>query len=304
MNDAAPPGRPGPPGNPAGEGSKEAAGEAPASADSGGLAWSGRELTSTGFEGDLGDADAGLLAALDEPGDETVLMRAVAGARLLVPIVAVPRQAAGPDGDPGEHSEDSGQDSGEDSGEDPGQDSGGSSPEPMAGQPARASTDMAVVTLTGSDGQRAFPVFSSVAALSAWNAKARPSPVTGSRAAQRAVTERCEVMLIDCGSAHQLVLRPSMVWALAQQREWLPAHTDPLVAQALVRATAEEDDVVGCLGEGDPGEAGILRVVLSLRPGLDAAGVAALATRVGERIATDGEARARIDGLSFSIRHA
>ena len=265
----------------------EAVADAPAPADSAGLAWSGRELTSTGFEGDLGDAAAGLLAALDAPGDETVLMRAVAGARLLVPIVAVPRQATGSDEDPGE---------------DPAA-SGESSPEPMGGQPARAPTDMAVVTLTGSDGQRAFPVFSSVAALSAWNAAARPSPVTGSRAAQGAVTERCEVMLIDCGSAHQLVLRPSMVWALAQQREWLPAHADPFVAQALVRATADEDDVVGCRGEGDPAEPGVLRVVLSLRPGLDSAEVQALATRVGERIATDGEARARIDGLSFSIRH-
>ena len=94
-----------------------------------------------------------------------------------------------------------------------------------------------------------------------------------------------------------------MVWALAQQREWLPAHTDPFVAQSLSRATADEDDVVGCFGEeGDPAGAGILRVVLSLRPGLEPAEVRALATRVGEQIATDGEARARIDGLVFAIR--
>jgi hypothetical protein len=59
-------------------------------ADSAGLPWSGRELTSTGFEGDLGAADTSLLAALDDPQDETALMRAVARARLLVPIVAVP----------------------------------------------------------------------------------------------------------------------------------------------------------------------------------------------------------------------
>jgi hypothetical protein len=62
--------------------------------------------------------------------------------------------------------------------------------------------------------------------------------------------------------------------------------------------------VIGCSGEHDPAGAGILRVVLSLRAGLDAARVQALATRVGERIATDGEARARIDGLSFTIRQA
>jgi SseB protein N-terminal domain len=234
------------------------------SGDSGGVPWSGRELSGTGFEGDLGAADRKLLAALDDPRDETALMRAVAQARLLIPIVAVPGEA--------DHS--------------------------------GKSTDMAVVTLTSSDGQRAFPVFSSLESLLAWDVTARPSPVTSSRAAQGAVTERCDVMLLDCGSGHEQVLRPSMVWALAQQRDWLPAHTDPFVTQALLRATADEQDVVACSAEGDPAGPGILRVVLSLRAGLDAARVQSLATRIGERIATDGEARARIDGLSFTIRQA
>ncbi len=208
-------------------------------------------------------------------------MRSVAQARLLIPIVAVPteRDASGPA-------------DGSTQADDPGARSAG------------RSTDMAVVTLTLSDGQRAFPVFSSVAMLSAWDPTARPSPVTSSRAAQGAVTERCDVMLLDCGSGHERVLRPSMVWALAQQRDWLPAHTDPLVTQALLRATADEADVLACSAEGDLAGAGILRVVLTLGAGLDAARVKLLATRIGERIATDGEARARIDGLSFTIRQA
>jgi len=134
----------------------------------------GRALTSTGFDGDLGVADTDLLEALDDRQDETVLMRAVAKARLLVPIVAAP---SGID-DPGELVE--------------------------------RSTDMAVVTLTSPDGQRALPVFTSVAALSAWDSAARPSPVTSSRAAQAAVSERCDVMLLDLGSARECVLRPSM----------------------------------------------------------------------------------------------
>jgi hypothetical protein len=252
--------------------------------DSGGLPWSGRGLTSTGFDGDVGSADTNLLAALDDPQDETALMRAVADGRLLVPIVASPtevRDSRGPRG-----SGDSG-------------DSANS-----AELVAEKSTDLAVATLTSSDGQRALPVFSSLAALSAWDATARPFPVTSARAAQAAVFERCDVMLLDLGSGHERVLRPSMVWALAQQRDWLPAHSDPFVARALSRATADEEDVVGCVGEADPAGAGILRVALSLRPGLDAARVQALATRIGERIATDGEARARIDGLAFTIRQA
>jgi SseB protein N-terminal domain len=249
-----------PPGN-------DTSAEAPA--DSAGLSWSGRALTSTGFEGDLGAADSDLVAALEDPRDELGLMRAVARARLLVPVVAMPREA-----------------------DEPG--------EPMAGK----YTDMAVVTLTAPDGQRAFPVFSSLATLSAWDVTARPTPVTSSRAAQGAVSERCDVMLLDCGSPHEVILRPSMVWALAQLRDWLPAHTDPFVAQALVRAVADEEDVIDCVGEGGPAGAGVLCVVLGLRAGLDTDQVQALATRVGERIATDGEARARIDALSFTIGHA
>jgi len=242
--------------------------------DSSGTPWTGRALTGTGFDDDLGEADVDLIAALDDPQDETGLMQAVARARLLVPIVAAPSEV---------------------------DDSAEPTVEKLA---VKSATDMAVVTLTLPDGQRALPVFSSLAALSAWDAAARPSPVTSARAAQAAVSERCDVMLLDLGLGHECVLRPSMVWALAQQREWLPAHTDPFVAQALSRATADEADVIDCVGESDPLGAGILRVVLRLRPGLDSAQVQALATRVGEQIATDGEARARIDGLAFTIRQA
>ncbi len=45
----------------------------------------------------------------------------------------------------------------------------------------------------------------------------------------------------------------------------------------------------------------MLGVVLHLRPGLDAEQVRGLASRVGERLATDGELRARVDGLAFRI---
>jgi len=264
------------------------------SADSVGSARSGRTLTSTGFDGDHGEADPHLLAALDDPRDEVTLMRAVAQARLLIPIVAVPPEiVALPaevqhlDEHVDEHSD-----------------------EPMTEQAAATGSegsgadDLAVVILTASDGHRAFPVFSSLAALSAWDATARPSPVTSSRAAQSAVSERCDVMLLDCGSSRARVLRPSMVWALAQQRDWLPAYLDSFVAQALIRASADEEDVIGCIGKGEPAEPGTLRVELRLRQGLDAGRVRALATRIGERIATDGEARARIDALSFTIRQA
>ena len=226
-------------------------------------------LSGTGFDNDTGEADPNLSAALAEGSDDVAVMAALTDARLLVPVVAAPASA-----NPGDVN-------------------------------SPRSAEMAVVTLTSPEGERALPVFTSVTALLAWDPAARPSPVTSATAAQAAVAERCDVLLVDVGSRHSRVLRPSMVWALAQQREWLPAHTDPFVAKTLTRATADEAEVIGCFcEEGDPAGAGILRVVLSLRPGLGPAQVQALATRVGERIAKDGEARARIDGLTFAIRQA
>ena len=163
-------------------------------------------------------------------------------------------------------------------------------------------TDMAAVTLVAPDGTRALPVFTSVESLAAWDPDARPVPVTASRAAQAAVSERCDVMVIDVAGPHTVALRPTMVWALAQQRPWLPAHEDAVVDRAVAAAVRAQEAVAAYhLEPGAAGE-GVLRVVLDLRPGLTAEQVQELATAVGEQLATDGEVRARIDGLAFTIR--
>jgi hypothetical protein len=44
-----------------------------------------------------------------------------------------------------------------------------------------------------------------------------------------------------------------------------------------------------------------MRIVLTLRQGLSHAEVEAVATRIGERLATDGELRVRVDGLAFRV---
>lgn len=239
--------------------------------DSAGVPFGGRQLSGTGFDGDTGAADPVLASALAEPHEEVALMAAVAGARLLVPIVAEPVSV-------------------DTSGENG-----------AGGLTVEKQTDMAAVTLVAPDGTRALPVFSSMAAITAWDPQARPVPVTAARAGQAAVSERCDVMVVDLAGPHTVALRPSMVWALAQQREWLPAHEDDTVLRAVAAAVREQDAVLAHqTGPGEAGE-GVLRVTLRLAPGLDTATVQAVATAVGERLATDGEIRARIDGLAFSI---
>lgn len=239
--------------------------------DTGGVPWQGRTLSGTGFDDDTGEADARLAELLgqDEP-DPVALVQAVSGARLIVPIVAVPGEI-----------------------------------DDSSGIPVDASSDMASVTLVAPDGQRALPAFTSVAALARWNADARPVPVTAQRAALAAVQEGCDVIPLDLdvppGPA-ACTLRPSMVWALAMGRAWAPAHEDPHVASAVAAAVAGEDAVAGH-ALADTGDGG-LRVELALRPGLGREQVGALLGRVGERIAADGETRARIDALAFAVRPA
>ncbi|HEX6055662.1 MAG TPA: SseB family protein [Intrasporangium sp.] len=244
--------------------------------DSVGQAWAGKTIPTHGFSDDRGEADPGLIDALlacatePTPEAETELMTRVAAVRWLVPVVAVPTEV-----------------------------------DEQGGLVADTRSDMAAVTLTAPDGRRALPMFSSLESLAAWDPAARPVPVQAAAAAQAAISESCDVLVVDVSSPHAAVLRSSMLWALAQERAWVPAHRDDHVARAVRGAVAEEPLVSDHRIEaGQPAGAGVLRVVLLLPPGLDQAVVSEVATRIGERIATDGEARARIDSLTFALEAA
>lgn len=233
--------------------------------DTGGVPWRGRDLAPSPFSQDTGAVDPALAAALatDEV-DERALLRAVAGARTFVPVVAAPGEAA------------------------------------EAGTDSVA--DMATVVLTGPDGQRALPAFSSLQTLAAWDPSARPVPVTSVTLAQAAVQEGCDAILLDLGDDRGRVLRASMVYALAQSREWVPAHEDAVVLGALRRARVE----VGSARLHDVRAAGLtpsgaLRVDVVLDPGLPAPELDELLGRLGALLAEDVELRARLDGLTFTL---
>lgn len=246
--------------------------------DSAGVPWAGRVLTGTGFDDDRGEADPEVVAALvaraghPSASADAHLVAVAAEARWLVPVVAVLGEGVrGPDG----------------------------------AHTVEKTTDMAVVTLTAPDGRRALPIFTSATALAAWDAVARPVPVTGARAAQAALAEGCTVLVVDVADAVAQEVRPSMVWALARGVPWEPAHTDLVVAQGVSRAVADRDEIVEhWLEEGDPTGSGQLRVVLRLRPGLDADALEGLASRVGEQLAGDDELRVRVDDVTFRAERA
>ncbi|MFX4288135.1 SseB family protein [Janibacter sp. G349] len=239
----------------------------PGGSDSAGVPWQGRELPTGGFAGDTGEADPALRRALTSAGEAEVVEH-LAAARLFVPVKAVATDTA-----EGEH-----------------------------GVVSDKEADMAVVLLEHPDGRTALPVFSSIADMTAFDTSARPVPVEAARAAQAAVGEQADLMVLDCASEHAFEVRASMVWALAQQRAWLPAHEDPFVADSVARVVARHDEVTDHdLAAGVPDGQGVLQVRLTLVPGLDEEGVRALVTAIAEALATDGELRARVDGLSFTV---
>lgn len=248
--------------------------------DSAGLPWAGREVTDTGFGADDGAADPALRAALVH--DERTWMTALATARVLVPVVASDEGLDEHGGD--QHGGD------------------GHGRDEHRGDKAAS---MATVIVEGPQGQRALPVFTGLDSLAAWSTDARPSPVQAPVAARAAISEQCDVLVVDPGSPTQVVVRPSMLWALAQQQDWQPAHADPFVAEKVRVAVRDLDPVLDVsLEDGADVGPGVLRLGIVLAPGLSQDEVQQVATTIGERLATDGEVRARIDGLTFALRAA
>ncbi|GAB47649.1 SseB family protein [Mobilicoccus pelagius] len=247
-------------------------------ADSGGIAFAGRHLDAATFAGDDGRSDPALVDALTDltrvgsPEHVRRVMDLLAHARVLVPIVATPSSAAAArHGVEGEDFDDSAQ--------------------------------MATVTLTAPDGRRAFPVFTGVEAVTAWDPQGRPTPKLMPEVARTAVEEGCDTLLVDLGSPHAAVLRLPHLWALAQERPWLPPHEDPVVKLAVAEAAQGIDGLVRARAEDGTAlhGPGVLRLVLVLRPGLDQRDVDTIVTLVGERLAAEPEVRIRIADLAVAL---
>lgn len=261
--------------------------DAAAGTDTAGTTWQGRQVTGSPFAADEGAPDAAVRAALADLRDargtataesaaEARLVAALRLARVFAPIEAVAARV----------------------------DEGGQGPD-GGGLAREVVSQMASPVLTAPDGRRAMPVFSGMDTLAAWRPAARPVPVHAPEAARAAIEDSCDAMLLDLGTDLGHVLRLSQLWALAQGRDWLPAHDDPVVQAALARAVAGRPDIVEArLGDGSVHAAGVTRVVLTLRAGLAPEQVRTLAQAVGDALATDPDVRIRVDDVAMVLRSA
>ena len=148
---------------------------------------SDRQLAPSPFPGDAGIADPATrraLAAALAGSDPTAYLRAVAllcQDRLLVPVVATATRSG----------------------------------VTVGGLTSDKEAEMSVVMLQAADGRRALLAFTGLDALHAWQADARPVPVTLDKAAQTAQAEGVAALLVDFAGPHPLVVDVEVLASLA-----------------------------------------------------------------------------------------
>jgi hypothetical protein len=88
---------------------------------------------------------------------------------------------------------------------------------PVVAMPGSGEAEMAVPALVNAAGARALPVFSSVAALHAWQADARPVPMRGARVIAAAVEEGYDGVVVDVAGPHSFEIEAADLRALLQR---------------------------------------------------------------------------------------
>lgn len=179
-----------------------------------------KNIPDPGFSDDDGSADPVLRAALgawaEDRSAHGPVLEALAGARLLVPVVAVL----------GEVEEDEN------------------------GLRREKTSDMAVPTLKAGH-RTALPAFTSTEALALWDPEARPVAVPLHQALQAAAHEKADTIVLDlAGPVPYELNRPALI-ALAEGRRSADALTDPAVVDAVRAVVAAEPAVLRAhLGPG------------------------------------------------------
>jgi hypothetical protein len=157
------------------------------------------------YRDDVGDASPAVTAAMtayaDGTGCEHGALAALAGSRLLVPVLAMPGEDSGP------------------------------GPFPAGDK----HSDMATPALVGRDGRRALVAFTCADAVRRWQPAARPVPVPAVAVFQAATAESCAVV-IDVAGPVPLAVEGARLAALASGDPPPAMHEDPDVWQLVAAA--------------------------------------------------------------------
>ena len=228
-----------------------------------------------GDPADRGDSDPEVAEALSAfaacQGSEHAALAALAGSRLLVPVVALLAETAGTAGQPG-----------------PGDAA-------RSGRHLRREkvSEMALPTLVGSDGRRGVLAFTSLQSLTAWRRDARPVPVPAHQAWQAGVQEASAVV-IDVAGPVPLAVDGARLAALAEGRPPPLPHEDPDVRALADAALTSEPLIAGfALLPGKSGSDLTIQVTLIPGHGPGHALTQAAIQRAVQRIVADMGGRVR-----------
>jgi len=218
------------------------------------------------FGADDGSADPGVSGSLSAfaagEGCEHAALTALAGSRLLVPVVAMlAEEGVSELGQP-------------------------SASKPPAG--GEKGSEMAMPTLIGLDSRRAIPAFTCVDSMRRWHAEARPVPVAARNLWQAALADDCAVV-IDVAGPVPFAIEGARLAALAGGEPAPEPYQDPDVHEIVAAALASKLDIASF--DLRPGEDGRdLEIVLALADGHRGGD----ASEIGAAIA--GEVMTRLGG--------
>jgi hypothetical protein len=250
------------------------------------------------FRDDRGGADRAVSAALAAfaagSGSEHAVLTALAGCRLLVPVVAVPAgqmaQDAPADAAAGEMPLEAAtgempQDAVADAAAEVGPDA---KLGPLSGE---KTSEIAMPVVVGRDGRRALPAFTSLASLIRWQPEGRPVPVPAASVWQSAVQESCSV-IIDIAGPVPVAVEGARLAALAGGGPVPALHEDPDVWQLAAAIAADHAAGIrvrlSAAGNG-------LDLTVELAPPADVVGQVPgeVANRIGEALSVGLADRAR-----------
>jgi hypothetical protein len=173
------------------------------------------------------------------------------------------------------------------------------------GQLVDKTQELSIVTVAGPDGRNVLPAFTSVGALSTWDAAARPIPIEAPRVALAAASEGTPLIVLDPGSPTEFAIRAPAFEAVVTGSSWTPSFADEGVLDAFLSASAAEEAVRAIqLAPGDPDArlAGPeLLVQLSVRSGLEKDELDALLGRLQRAWAANPVIAARVDSIGVRI---
>jgi hypothetical protein len=233
-------------------------------------------------------AAAALAAFATGGGSEHAALAALAGSRLLVPVVAVlaaeitssgPGRAATGSADAGSAATGSADSRGEISGE--------------------KASEMAVPKLVGQDGRSAIPAFTCLDSLNQWRPGARPVPAEAA-AVWHAAADDCCAVVIDVAGPVQLAVEGARLAAMARGDDAPLPQDDPDIRDAVTAAVTEQAPAAGFRLLAGEGSADLL-IELDLPPAAAGGRAAQIAAQVGSAVMARLGSRLR-RGIGVTLR--